>query len=85
MPGGGAVNIVTGIPFSVTFNNGTATFTITGANHTDMFIANQIITALGGSPNGGYQEVVSSTFTGGNTDLAAGSDLSSNGVIWKRT
>lgn len=66
MPAGAAVTIVTGIPFSVTFNNGTATFTISG-NHTDYFATNQIITAVGGAPNGGYQTVVSSLFSGGNT------------------
>lgn len=67
MPATGAITIVTGTPFSVTFNNGTATFTIIGANYTSLFVTNAILTAVGGSPNGGYQTVVSSAFTSGNT------------------
>jgi hypothetical protein len=66
---GGTFNIVTGIPFSVTFNNGTNTFTITGGDYTDMFNANALLTALGGSPNGGYQQVISSVFSSGNTTV----------------
>jgi len=62
-----SVYIVTGTPFPVTFNNGTNTFTIAGGDFTGMFITNQIITALGGPPNGGYQKVVSSVYSGGNT------------------
>src|SRR5271157_3717442 len=75
MPGTiNTVNIVTGIPFySVTFNNGTNTFTINGHDYTDIFSPNAILTALGGPPNGGYQIVLYSTFTGGNTVVTVAS------------
>jgi len=62
-----AINIITGTPFSATFNNGTNTFTIAGHDYTNLFVTNAILTVLGGTPNGGYQKVTSSTFTGGNT------------------
>ncbi len=67
-----AVHIVTGTPFSVTFVNGTNTFTIPG-NFTSVFVAQQILTVLGGSPNGGYQSVSSSSFDGTNTTVTVSS------------
>jgi hypothetical protein len=73
MPTGAAVHIVTGIPFSVTFNDSTNTFTITGHDYTSVFTAGSIITALGGTPNGGYQQVTSSVFSGGNTVVTVSS------------
>jgi hypothetical protein len=73
MPAGAAVHIVTGIPFSVTFNDSTNTFTITGHDYTSVFTAGSIITALGGTPNGGYQQVTSSVFSGGNTVVTVSS------------
>jgi hypothetical protein len=69
----GVIYIITGAPFSVTFNGGTDTFTIVGENCTSLFNAGAILTVIGGSPNGGYQQVVSSTFSGGNTVVTCSS------------
>ena len=72
--GSAAIHIVTGIPFTVTFNNATNTFSINASgDYTGMFIPNQILTAIGGSPNGGYQLVTSSTYTGGHTVVTVSS------------
>src|SRR5277367_2215143 len=69
-----AIHIVTGIPFAVTFNNGTNTFTVTAAgDFTKTFAPGYILTAIGGSPNGGYQTVSSSTYTGGYTVVTVSS------------
>src|SRR5271167_3032929 len=67
-----AYNIVTGTPFTITFNGGTNTFNIPG-DYTAMFNPGAILTVLGGSPNGGYQAVTSSVFSGGNTVVTVSS------------
>lgn len=68
MPAGAAIHIVTGVPFTTTPSAGTSTFTITGKNVTSMFNPNAILTITGtNTSNDGYYQVVSSTFTGGNT------------------
>lgn len=69
-----AINIITGIPFPVTFNAGTNTFAInTAGDYTGMFVTNAILTALGGPPNGGYQKVIASSFTGNHTTVTVSS------------
>ncbi len=74
MPGTtNTINVVSGTKFTnVTFNGGTNTFQIPG-NYTNYFAPNYVLTALGGAPNGGYQIVLSSTFTGGNTIVTVAS------------
>src|SRR5271157_508459 len=72
MPTTAAVAIVTGVPFAATFNNGTATFTIAG-NQTSYFFTDALVTVPGGGANSGYQIVLSSVFSGGNTVVTVAS------------
>lgn len=67
---GGTIHVVTGTPFTATFINATNTFTVPG-DFTNMFAAGAILTALGGAPNGGYREVVSSVFGSGVTTVTS--------------
>ena len=57
-----AVYIITGTPYTVALVGGTNTFLVDG-NYTYIFDTGSILTVLGGSPNGGYQQVVSSTIS----------------------
>lgn len=70
MPAGAAVNVVTGVPFSgATFNAGTSVFVVSG-DYTKIFISGAIIAVFGTSTtNDGYYQVVSSMFSGGDTNV----------------
>src|SRR5271157_5820982 len=73
MTASGAVNIVSGTPFyGVTLNSGSpASLFVAGPDYTAMFNTGAILTVLGGSPNGGYQKVTSSSYSIGDPDFSS--------------
>src|SRR5271157_179460 len=67
------LNLVTGTPFfGSTLNGGSsATLFIAAVDYTNMFNPGAILTIIGGPPNGGYQQVTSSSyFAVGDPDFA---------------
>lgn len=74
MPATAAINIITGVPFpSTTFNVGTSVAVVPG-KHTDLLVANALVAVYGTSTsNDGYYEVLSSIYTGGNTEVTVAS------------